>query len=360
MPLRTIALGSDSKLVIQWLSDKSRNLLETEPELLLWELEDLANPNSEKLFELAVVYDHLGRESLAKSFWKKALEKNLSHAPSLYALALSALEAQNAPEAMRYLKRVLRTDSQAAENVKLFQNGLRTRLPAPEAGHWALWTLEQLHHLKKDSDSCRFEYAKLLFERSKFQEASELFYSLVRQKQFAYESTQYLSYIYEKMYRGDELLNRCLDLASLVEDKSDIFFNLAMLCQNERRDTALALHFYYLASRFEPADPGLKFSLEQACVELIGEIGRSADPKRKLSLFFCHAYHGSLALAERYAQSLRSEHGMRFPQSFETLDPQRLWHEWLLAESSPLRDLLDRYFGDQNREASKKPVRIFD
>ena len=360
MPLRTKACGSDSKGVIQWLSDKSRTLLETEPEQLLGELEGTPSPDSEKLFELAVVYDHLGREALAKSCWKKALEKNLSHAPSLYALALAALESQNAPEAMRYLKRVLRTDAQAAENVKLFQNGLRARLSAPEASQWALWTLEQLHYLKKDSDSCRFDYAKLLFERSKFQEACELFYSLVRQKQFAYEATQYLSYIYEKLYRGDELLDRCLDLATLVEDKSDIFFNLAMICQNDQRDTSLALHFYYLASRYEPADPGLKFSLEQACVELIGEIGRSTDPKRQLSLFFCHAYHGSLALAERYAQSLRSEHGMKFPESFEALVPQRLWHEWLLAESSPLRDLLARYFGEQNREHWKLPIRIFD
>lgn len=355
-------MPSDSEEVgvIRWLNEKSRRMLEGEPELLLWELEDRKNPSSEDHFELAVVYDHLGRETLAKVHFKKALEKNLSHTPSLYGMAIAALEAKETPEALRYLKRVLRMDPKAAENVKLFQQSLRARLSAPEASQWSLWVLEQLHELKKDSESCRFEYAKLLFERSKFSEAGEIFYSLVRQKEFSFESTQYLSYIYEKIYQGDELIDRCLDLASLVSDKSDIFFNLAMISQTEAKKPELALHFYYLASKFEPADPGLKFSLEQACVELIGELGRSTDPKKQMTLFFCHAYHGSFALAERYAKMLRQEHAYKFPESFQSSEPSRLWKEWLLIEESPIRELLNRYFGQETATSWKLPHRIFE
>lgn len=331
--------------MIRWLSEKSRRLLETEPEVLLWELEDQRPLSADQLFELAAAYDYLGKYAAARQNLKRALALDISHVLSHYGMGLLALESPQKNLAVRYLQRALRMDPRAAENTKIFQQALRARLSAPEASQWSLWALEHLHQLKKESESCRFEYAKLLFERSKFAEAADFFYALVKNKDYAFESTQYLTYIYEKLYRGPDLIERSLDLANIVEDKSDIFFNLAMVTQAELKDPELALHFFFLASQFEPADPGLKFSLEQACVDLIGEWGRTHDPRKQLGLFFCHLYHGSVALAERYAKILRENRDWKFPDHFQSLQPARLWQEWLLRDELPLRDHLVRWFG---------------
>jgi len=333
--------------MIYWVKKERRPALQKDPHMYI---QMLLNRNvalsSEDLYELAVCFDLLHEFKETKRYCQIALQKNLAHTPSLYGMSLRAFEDKSFDEAKRSFGRAIRLDPDAAGSALHFQVRLRTALSLPQATQWGLWCLEQVQLSNKASDSTQFELAKILFERSEFERAIPLFKSLVRQEDLAFEVTQYLSYIYERLYTGDELVERTLELAQVVPQRSDLFFNLGMVCQHEQKRLDLSIHFFYLAVRSDAQDPSLRFSLEQACLELIGAQSKPSKPEDYFQLMLAHLYHGSVAVAERYARILRERYSYRYPLSFESLAPKALWSNWLLKDEGLLSEALRQWFGD--------------
>lgn len=351
---RSRPLCVDSTPVIYWLSNEEQEDVLSQPEALIESLEPrLSGLLDQEIFQLAAAYEFLGQSKKAKLLCRLALEKNLNHVPSLYALSLMSFRDSKNSEAKRFFSRALKRDEKASESILHFQKRLRNVLTGPQAGQWVAWCLEEIHRQQKSSEETRFELAKILFEQSRWNEAASFFEGLLMNEKCAYESSQYLSYIYERLYQGEELIERYLGLAKKVKERADLFFNLGMIFQNDRKQSGLSLHFFYLAHREDPYDPGLRFSLEQACME---QIGKSQDAKKEdefLDLMFAHLYYGSVAVAERYARVLRDRSDWRFPESFQNLKPTGLWDDWLLTDNGTLGEALVKWFRESPVETWK-------
>lgn len=334
-------------LVIHWLKNSVRKEILSNPSSFLQlRVINEAKASSDELFEIAAAYDFLQDSKKAKLYCQRAIQRSFQHIPSFYGLALKSFEDHKFEEAQRFYLRAIRMDPQAAEGALYFHQRLRGFFSLPEATHWGRWCLEQLQTSDKASMASQFELGKILFERSEFDQAVPILKALVQCEQYSFEAIQYLSYIYERIYKGAELVENTLQLASCVKDKSDLFFNLAMVCQHEQNRLDLALHFFYLASRSDAQDPGLRFSLEQACLEYIGQNAQPKTPDEYFSLMVAHLYHGSLAVAERYARSLRKRFHWKFPNSFSKLEPSSLWIEWLVKDEGILGEALEAWFGE--------------
>lgn len=296
-------------------------------------------------FERGLAYWKMDRALEAGRHFKKALQLNFHHWQSYYALSLVAISERQPEEARRFFIRGMRFDSKASESVLYFANQLRHAVSALEASQWSLWCFEQLESHQKASRSTQFELAKLLFERSEFERSGELFKQVVHLPEYAYEATQYLSYILERLFKGEQLIEETLKLATQATDKADLFFNLGMVSQYDEAKPDLSLHFLYLASEADRSDPGLKFSLEQACLDTIGKISKVQRPEQALTLMIAHLYHGSVALAERYAAQLRDRWKWTYPGSFQSQKPTALWQDWLLVRDGLLDVALESWFG---------------
>lgn len=345
--------------MIYWVKKALQKKLRENPSsyIELWEPK-LSQLSAERIYSLGVAYDMMGIPSRAKALWKKSLERNLAFCAPLYALSLKAFEQKDFSSAQRWFKRAMRCDQDASNSCLHFQQRLRALLNMQDSVEMAEWCLRQLQENKKGSEETQFEWAKLLFERSEFQKAAEVMKPLITQQKFCFEVTQYLSYIYERIYEGDELILATLDLAERTKDRSDLFFNLAMICQHDQKRQDLGLHFFYLACREDPQDPGLRFSLEQACIEFIGSMSKSQKSEDLFNLMVAHLYHGSVAVAERYAQLLRERYSWKHPEHFLNLQPSPLWRDWLLKDQGPLGEALELWFGSEPRSSWRIQRRI--
>jgi tetratricopeptide (TPR) repeat protein len=336
--------------MLHWLKEDWRIAVQKDAQALIDSLKGQTDVDS--LFCMAVAHDHLGDFQMAERSLKEALQKNLSHIASVYMLGLMALQRGREAEARNYLKRGLRLDPQASQNALFLLRELKQIFTnSMKATDSSVWLLTELVAMKKSTETARFQLGKLLFEKSAYEDAAKHLLSALNEPELSGEATEYLSYIYEHLYKGDELIERTLELAELVRDRSDLFFNLAMVCQHDQRKLELALHFFYLASKEDPADPGLKFSLEQAAIEMMNEVQKTATPDRELLLMFAHLYQGSLGVAKRYAQGLKE---LKFPDSFENRMPEKLWQRWLLKDNGILGQALQSWFGTG---AKVKPLR---
>lgn len=340
---------ADRQSVNIWLRKDFQDRVDSTPEEFKFELEAKNGALcEEELFALAATYDRLREPDRSAQICRQLLQKNWGHIPSLFALCLLSFENKKFEEAQRWFRRALHFDrsSMAAEATLFIHQRLRTRLSVTESGRSGLWLLETLHKSERSSVEALFEYGKMLFERSQFETSALVMKKVLDHKELGFEATQYLSYIYERLYSGDELIEKTLELASEVKDRSDLFFNLAMIAQHDENRPHLSLSLFYLASQSDPQDPGLRFSLEQACLELIGQISKSPKAMDQFHLMIAHLFHGSLALAKRYAQILRDRHDWRFPESFQLLEPHGLWKDWLLVDQGVLGEALQQWFGD--------------
>lgn len=324
-----------------WLKEEDSQLLQKNPEAFI---EALGTPQTaDDLYSLAMAYDQLGKASSALRFLKEALQKNLGHIPTSYVMGIKALQKNRELEGKNYLKRAVRMDPLAPKTALQLLRELRGALPnGAKANEVSVWLFQELERMKKADSSTSFHLGKLLFERSAYEEAAAYLIKSLEEGELALEATEYLSYIYEHLYKGEELIEKTLQLAEKVRDRSDLFFNLAMVCQHDHGRLELALHFFYLASQEDPADPGLRFSLEQAAIELMNQAQRSESKDREFLLMLAHLYQGSLGVAKRYAQNLS---GMHFPESFMTRNPQILWRDWLLKDNGILGQALQSWFG---------------
>lgn len=363
MPVKSIqfsASKSDRLLVIHWVVKEVRTRLRKDPEAYIQRFQEpYGNLSGDELFALAAAHNLLGMSKETKKFCRLALQKSFGHVPSLYSLALKFFEESKIDEAKRSFLRAVRLDENAAENVIYVQSQLRALMTLPEATRWGLWCLEQLQASQKHSTGSQFELGKLLFERSEFEQAVSVLKPLLSYPEYAFEVTQYLSYIFERLYKGDELLEKSLDLAQLVKERSDLFFNLAMVCQHEQNRLDIALHFFYLAVRSDPQDPGLRFSLEQACLEYIGQHNSPKSAADHFNLMIAHLYHGSVAVAERYARSLRSRFEYKHPFTFYSFEPRGLWKDWLLKDDGILGEALQMWFGSVPSQSWKLNTKRF-
>lgn len=349
--------------MIHWLSETKRRELQRDPEASIQSLIGrITQLDGEELFSLAAAYYLIQDQEKSKKFCRLALQKNFCHVPSLYGLALIFFGEGKELEAKRFFSKALHFDSDAASSVLYLQQQLRSILGLTDANQLGLWCLEQLNESNKGDRSCQFELGKILFERSEFEQAVPVLKPLMGMSEYSFEVTQYLSYIYERLYSGDQLIEKTLELGELVSERSDLFFNLAMICQHDQGRLDMAVHFFYLAVRSDPKDPGLRFSLEQACLELIGQLGKPNDDLDYFHLMIAHLYHGSLAVAERYARTLRKRFQWSHPRSFQSLAPHRLWDNWLLKDEGVLGEALNQWFGDQPVENWKinKPKQPMD
>lgn len=324
-----------------WLKDDWRLRLENDPESLAESLKE--SIDAESLFCRALVSQQLGDSITAEKFLKTALQKNLQHIPSIYVLGLKLLKKGRDKEARNYLRRGLRLDGLAATTSLHLLKEIRSIFShSAQSVETSVWMLKELTSLKKTTELTQFHLGKLLFEKSSYEEAAQYLLQSLSEPDLSNEATEYLSYIYEHLYKGDELIERTLELAEMVPDRSDLFFNLAMVCQHDHRRLELALHFFYLASKEDPADPGLKFSLEQAAIEMMNYAQKVPGEERDFLLMLAHLYQGSLGVAKRYAQKLKD---LKYPESFETRIPQKLWQRWLLKDSGILGQALQSWFG---------------
>lgn len=332
--------------MIYWLPKAQQDAVLKDPETYI-----LTNLNgsldADTHFYLGVAHDLLKNKPQALVSFKKALQKNLAHSGSLLGMSLIYFEQGKEKEARRLFLRTLRVDHQAAASAVEFQRLLRQRLGLIEANQQSLWCLEQLHKHHQSTYESQFELAKILFESSEFQRSASIFQSLLQVNAYNNEASQYLSYIFEKLYRGNELIEKTLNLAFWMQNRSDTFFNLAMVCQNDQAQEDLSLHFFYLASRADEHDPGLRFSLEQACLDRIGQIGQPRTADQYCHLMMAHLYHGSVAVAERYAKVLRERFSWKHPETFEAMQPKPLWQDWLLKDEGILGDALRAWFGEE-------------
>ena len=95
----------------------------------------------------------------------------------------------------------------------------------------------------------------------------------------------------------------------------------------------------------------LKFSLEQASVEMITQLNRSGRRSDPFYLMLAHIYQGSTAAAKKYSEELRD---FEFPASFEELEPQKLWQEWLVKDKGPLGSALKAWFSEKDKVVKMK------
>jgi len=335
--------------MLYWLSEENSKLLQTSPESFI---EALGSPlTADDHFSLAAAHDHLGKGLLALRHYREALQKNLAHIPSCYALGIKFLERGKDAEAKSYLKRALRMDSLASKTALHLLRDLRAKLTnSVKANEFSVWIFQELERLKKSNSSTSFQLGKLLFERSAYEEAASYLLKSLEEGEVASEATEYLSYIYEHLYKGEELIEKTLQLAEKVRDRSDLFFNLAMVCQHDHGKLELAMHFFYLATKEDPADPGLKFSLEQAAIELMNHVQKSDPKDREFLLMLAHLYQGSLGVAKRYAQNLSH---LQFPEAFMSRSPETLWRDWLLKDNGILGQALQSWFGGKAPHSKK-------
>lgn len=327
--------------MIYWLRQDLAAKLEKDPEAIVREID--APQSSDDHFGLALAFERLGKSSQSERHLKEALRKNLGHIPSAYVMGLRAFARNKDAEGRSYIRRALRMDPKAEEVASSFIRDIKGALHhSPRATDICIWFLKELAELEKANESSAFHLGKLLFEKSQYEEAVKHLIEALDEPELAGEATEYLSYIYEHLYRGDELITKTLELAELVRDRSDLFFNLAMVCQHDQRKLELALHFFYLASNEDPSDPGLKFSLEQAAIELMNQVQRTETEDRDFLLMIAHLYQGALGVAKRYAQNIKS---LKYPEDLSKREPYGLWQHWLLKEGSLLTKALDSWFG---------------
>jgi tetratricopeptide (TPR) repeat protein len=325
----------------RWLHPDWQSRLLEQPEELVKQFSQ--SQNSDELYALAIALEHLGQGAESEKALKRALMRNLSHVPSIYTLGLRSLHKSKEKEAKTYLRRALRLDPAACETALGLLRDLKIHLSTLfQSNEMSVWLLKELEFLKKETDETSFHLGKLLFERSQYEESAHYLMKGIESEATSAEATEYLSYIYEHLYKGDELIEKILELAEQVPHRADLFFNMAMVCQHDQNRAEMALHFFYLASREDPADPGLKFSLEQAALDLINAGGAGEGEDRELSLMLAHLYQGSVGVAKRYAQGLK---GWSFPESFQDRHPSRLWTEWLMKDQGVLGQALQTWFG---------------
>lgn len=322
-----------------WVRQDLLDLLQSSPQELI---NALPNPqDAEEHFALGAAWKKLGSLSRAAAHWKKALQLNLRHFPSLYALSLIAFEQGQERQGQTWFDRAIRVDDQASEHGLYFQRELKKHVDSHERlSRWGVWCLTRLTEMERASDQSHFQLGKLLFEQNRFLEAAGYLRDIVDRTEIGGEAAEYLSYIYEHLYRGEELIAKTLDLAEKAPNRCDLFFNLAMVCQHDQRRLDWALHFFYLASREDPSDPGLRFSLEQAALEALSK--DSPHRNDEFTLMFAHIYQGSVGVAKRYAKGFSD---LRFPEDFHNLKPTRLWSEWLVKDQGPLGQNLKLWFG---------------
>jgi len=297
--------------MFHWLSEATREEIRHRPQEFLEKTPIQVSCGAEEFFAVAMAYHQIGDAKRAEQAYRMALQKNFCHLPSIYGLAMEAFRRRGGTkDARNLLKRALRMDSKAAEHAIHFQRELKYYLdPKTHGGEVTsiqIWCLQELEFLKKGSLATRFQLGKLLFEKSQMEDAIPYLKEALEDIDRSQEATEYLSYIFEHLYKGEELVEKTLELAEEVPDRSDLFFNLAMVCQHEQKRLDLALHFFYLATQDDPHDPGLRFSLEQACLELIGSYQKSAKAIREnaethCQLMMAHIYQGSLGVAQHYA-----------------------------------------------------------
>jgi len=327
--------------MLHWLKDEWRILLENDPQALLKAVEHYQDTDA--LFCRALAYQAMGEGTECEKFLKMALQRDLQHFPSVYVLGLRFLKKGRDREAKNYLRRGLRLDRNAAQtSLHLLKEIRGMHSHSPRSVELGVWMLRELVPLRKQTGTTQFHLGKLLFEKSSYDEAVPHLLEALEESDFCNEATEYLSYIYEHLYKGEELIDKTLQLAEIVKDRSDLFFNLAMVCQHDQRHLELALHFFYLAAKEDPSDPGLKFSLEQAAIEMMNQAQKSSNEEKDFLLMLAHLYQGSLGVAKRYAQKLKDH---RFPDSFESRMPQRLWQKWLLTDTGILGQALQSWFG---------------
>jgi tetratricopeptide (TPR) repeat protein len=311
--------------------------LEDSPQQIL---EKIKEPQtSDEFYLVGIALEQLGKMPHAEQMFRRALEKNMAHVPSMYGLALKAFQMNNEKVGKRWLARAIRIDHEAENHVLRFQRELKTAIPAYQnACRARVHCLKELENFHKQGIESRFELAKLHFEMSNFNTAIPYLRKLLGERRYSQEAAEYLSFALENLYKGNELLEKNLEIAAEVKNRADLFFNLAMVCQHDQRRMDLALHFFYLASEEEPDDPGLRFSLEQAALEVITE-----GKRRKLSdvlLMFAHLYQGSTGVAKKYASDLK-EYGTELLSAHI---PERLWKEWILPNRGPLGRFLAAHF----------------
>ena len=327
-----------------WLKEEWAEALQQDPRQLIQKFE--GSKNSDELYCLAIAHEQLKQFHMAERSLKAALQQNLGHIPSIYAMALRAFSRQREVEGKNYLRRALRLDSEASKTSLEFLREIKTIFSHTIRGtEIGIWLLKELVRISKATENSHFALGKLLFEKSHYEEAVEHLLMAVKEPDVSREATEYLSYIYEHLYRGDELIEKSLELADKVKDRSDLFFNLAMVCQHDQGRPELSLHFFYLATKEDPQDPGLRFSLEQAAAEMIDQTQRRDSEDRNFLLMVAHLYQGSLGVAKRYAITLQN---MKYPASFEERHPRRLWKEWLMRDEGVLGQALRAWFGDES------------
>lgn len=303
-------------------------------------LEKIKTPKtSDEFYKVGLAFEKLGKVLYAERMFRRALEKDLGHIPSMYGLALKSFQTNNERVGKRWLSRAIRMDKEAVPHVLQFQREVKTAVPTYQSAcRIRIFCLRELEYLEKQNLESEFELAKLLFEVSHFQAAIPYLKNLLRERRYSQEAAEYLSFAFESLYKGDELIEKNLEVASEVHNRADLFFNLAMVCQHDQRRMDLALHFFYLASQEDLDDPGLRFSLEQAAMDVIAEAKR-----RKLSevlLMFAHFYQGSTGVAKKYAQNLK-EYGLEL---LSANLPEQLWTDWILADRGPLGRFIQTQF----------------
>jgi tetratricopeptide (TPR) repeat protein len=330
--------------MIHWLKPEDNEAIRSDPESFIQSKSD--PKTADDYFALAVAHDFAGRRKVSGPLIRRALQLDFCHLPSLYLLALKAFERRRENEAKTIFRRVIRMDKEATTNTLAFQKELKFALPNYEdAGRWGVWCLEELEVFHKSSLSTKFQLGKTLFEQSRLKEAIPYLKAALSSKELSTEATEYLSYIYEHIYRGTDLIDQILQLAEEVSERSDLFFNLAMVCQHDQKRLDLAMHFFYLASREDPYDPGLRFSLEQAAVEFIGAANRRSSKTDPLLVMMAHIYQGAMGVARKYADDLKN---IEYPETFQAFEPQSLWSRWLLKDQGVLGHSLKAWFGPQN------------
>ncbi len=296
--------------------------------------------SSDECFEVAVALDQLGRKPHAERMFRRGLQLNMRHVPSLYGLAFIQFQSGHDREGQNWFTRAVRFDEAACENSLLFQRELKNSHGFSGVLKQRLWCLQEIEKLEKANTRVYFEIAKLLFEQSNYKTAIEYFRKVLSEHKFRREAAEYLSYIFEHLYKGEELIEKNLELIEEVENRADLFFNLAMVCQHEQRQSELALHLFYLAAESEPHDPGLRYSLEQAAIEVIGDSKKKKNIDPAL-MMFAHIYQGSVGVAKKYALELSH---FKYPESFANRLPTKLWQDWLLRNEGILSKCLKQWF----------------
>jgi tetratricopeptide (TPR) repeat protein len=332
--------------VIFWLNTKQQRLVGEDPyEVIRQAKMSQKALSAGELLVLAAAHERLGELKQAETICRQALTKSLHFPECFFSLSLLSFRQRKYPDAQRWFLRAVKSKRESvAADVFNIEQKLKTYLSVAEAGHWGLWCLREFHRSCPSTPSTQFELGKLLFERSDYQGAVEAFLSLVEMPEFSYEASQYLSYLYERLYKGEELVRKTLELAEKSSDRADLFFNLAMVCQHDTKLQDSALHYFYLAKESEPDDPGLRFSLEQACIEYIGKTSEPKSLHQAYYLMMAHFYHGSTSVAERYAGLLQSRFHIKDLAQFQSLHLPELWNPWLTRENSPFAQSLLKWF----------------